>query len=66
MSTSSIERYWYSSMALVRDLATQIAPVIRVLQARHPSWLRGYRVRILDSNALSATPRTATRKSGRC
>src|SRR5207249_3643445 len=27
------------------------------LKARHPSWLAGYRVRILDGNALSATER---------
>jgi hypothetical protein len=43
--------------ALVRDSAGRIAPVIGALKAEHPSWLRGYRVRILDGNALAATER---------
>jgi IS4 transposase len=45
------------SAALVRDSAQRVAPVIDELQARQPSWLPGYRVRILDGNALSATER---------
>jgi IS4 transposase len=45
------------SAALVRDSAGRIAPVIDELQARQPSWLPGYRVRILDGNHLSATER---------
>jgi IS4 transposase len=45
------------SAALVRDSAGRIAPVIDELQARQPSWLPGYRVRILDGNHLSATQR---------
>jgi hypothetical protein len=45
------------SAALVRDSAARIDPVIGALKARHPSWLSGYRVRILDGNSLSATQR---------
>jgi hypothetical protein len=45
------------SAALVRDSAARIAPVIDALRARHPSWLPGYRVRILDGNHLGATQR---------
>lgn len=45
------------SAALVRDSARRLAPVLDELQARHPSWLPGYRVRILDGNHLSATQR---------
>jgi Transposase DDE domain len=45
------------SAALVRDSAARLAPVIRALGARRASWLRGYRVRVLDGNALSATER---------
>ena len=45
------------SAALVRDSAARIGPVIDALHARQPSWLPGYRVRILDGNALSATQR---------
>ena len=43
------------SAALVRDSAQQAAPVIDQLKARRKPWLRGYRVRILDGNHLSAT-----------
>jgi hypothetical protein len=43
------------SAALVRDSATRAAAVIDELQARRPSWLPGYRLRILDGNHLSAT-----------
>lgn len=45
------------SAALVSDSAARIAPVIDELKARQPSWLPGYRVRILDGNHLSATER---------
>jgi IS4 transposase len=45
------------SAALVHDSAQRLAPVIDELQARQPSWLPGYRVRILDGNHLSATER---------
>jgi hypothetical protein len=45
------------SAALVHDAAERIAPVIDELNARQPSWLEGYRVRILDGNHLSATER---------
>lgn len=43
------------SAALVRDAAVQAAPVIDQLAARRAPWLRGYQVRILDGNHLSAT-----------
>jgi hypothetical protein len=43
------------SAALVRDSAEQAAAVIDQLQARHEPWLPGYRVRVLDGNAPSAT-----------
>src|SRR5947209_18468297 len=45
------------SAALVHDSAGRVAPVIDELGARLPSWLPGYRVRILDGNHLSATDR---------
>lgn len=45
------------SAALVRDSAQRLAPVLDELKARQPSWLPGYRVRILDGNHLSATER---------
>ena len=48
------------STALVWDSAQRISPVINALNARYPSWLPGYRVRILDGNALSATQRRLT------
>lgn len=43
------------SAELVRDSARQAAPVIDKLGARLPSYLKGYRTRILDGNHLSAT-----------
>ena len=43
------------SAALVRDSARRAAEAIDELQARRPSWLPGYRVRILDGNAPTAT-----------
>jgi Transposase DDE domain len=45
------------SATLVHDSARRLGPVIDALEARHPSWLPGYRVRILDGNHLSATER---------
>jgi hypothetical protein len=45
------------SAALVRDSAIRLAPVIDQLNARRDSWLKSYRVRILDGNNLSATER---------
>ena len=45
------------SAALVRDSAERLEPVLRALKARHPAQVKGYRVRILDGNALSATER---------
>lgn len=41
--------------ALVAASAARIAPAIGALKARLPSWLRSYRVRIIDGNHLSAT-----------
>jgi len=43
------------SAELVRDSAKRAAEAIDELGARHPSWLPGYRVRILDGNAPAAT-----------
>jgi len=43
------------SSALVRDSAEQAQSVIDALGARLPAWLPGYRCRILDGNAPSAT-----------
>src|SRR5438552_7904495 len=43
------------SAALVKDAAQQAETVIDGLAARREPWLRGYRVRILDGNHLSAT-----------
>jgi hypothetical protein len=45
------------SAALVSDSAQRLAPVIDELKARQPSWLPGYRIRLLDGNHLSATER---------
>lgn len=45
------------SAVLVRDSAERLDPVLRALKARHPAQVKGYRVRILDGNALSATQR---------
>jgi hypothetical protein len=45
------------SAALVSDSAARLAPVIDQLKARRDSWLKSYRVRILDGNHLGATER---------
>lgn len=45
------------SAALVSDSAVRLAPVIDQLKARRDSWLKSYRIRILDGNNLSATQR---------
>jgi hypothetical protein len=45
------------SAALVSDSATRLAPVIDRLKARRASWLKSYRIRVLDGNNLSATQR---------
>ena len=45
------------SAALVHDSAARLAPVIDQLKARRDSWLKSYRVRILDGNNLGATQR---------
>lgn len=47
------------SAALVRDSARQAESVIHALAARRAPWLRGYRLRILDGNHLSATEHRA-------
>jgi DDE family transposase len=43
------------SAALVQDSAAQAEAIIDQLGARRKSWLPGYRVRVLDGNALAAT-----------
>lgn len=45
------------SAALVADSAAQVNPVLEALGARLPSWLPGWRVRVLDGNHLGATER---------
>jgi IS4 transposase len=45
------------SAALVADSATHLSPVLAELGGRLPSWLPGYRIRILDGNHLEATER---------
>src|SRR5688572_18077732 len=45
------------SAALVNDSAARLAPVIDQLKGRRDSWLKSYRIRILDGNNLSATQR---------
>lgn len=45
------------SAALVEDSAVRLAPVIGLLGARTPDWVRGYRTRIVDGNHLSKTER---------
>ena len=45
------------SIALVADSAAQAAAVINAMQARLPSWLPGFRIRVLDGNLLSKTQR---------
>jgi hypothetical protein len=41
--------------ALVHDAAGRLRPVIDLLGATFPSWLPGYRVKLLDGNCLAAT-----------
>lgn len=43
------------STALVAESAQRAAPLIRHLKAAHPSWVRGFRVKLLDGNHLAAT-----------
>jgi IS4 transposase len=43
------------SAALVHASALRIAPVIEQLQAAEPSWLPGWRIRILDGSHLAGT-----------
>lgn len=43
------------SAALVRDSAQQVEPVIRTLRATLPSWLPGFRIKIVDGNHLAGT-----------
>ena len=43
------------SAALVRDSAVLAAPVITALGARHPRWVPGYQIKVLDGNHLAAT-----------
>ena len=43
------------SAALVRDSAVLAEPVVKALRARHPRWLPGYQIKVLDGNHLSAT-----------
>lgn len=45
------------SAALVRHTSEQLEPVIRSMGGHFPSWISGYRVRILDGNHLAATER---------
>lgn len=44
-----------TSAALVGYSATMLAPVIEQLGAGRASWLKGYRVKIIDGNCLAAT-----------
>ena len=48
------------SEALVRDSAQRVTPVIDALSARLESWAQGYRVKVLDGNAPTATQRRLT------
>jgi hypothetical protein len=43
------------SAAVVQDSAAHAEPIIRALRACLPSWLKGYRIKILDGNHLAAT-----------
>jgi Transposase DDE domain len=43
--------------ALVADSAVQAGAVIDAMEARLPSWLPGFRIRVLDGNLLSKTQR---------
>ena len=43
------------SAALVRDSAALAEPVGKALRARHPRWLPGYQIKVLDGNHLAST-----------
>src|SRR5919108_4544646 len=43
------------SAALVRHSAQRVAPVLEALTACEPSWLPGWRIRILDGSHLAGT-----------
>src|SRR5205085_9198036 len=43
------------SRELVRESARRVIPLVRSLRAGLPSWLPGYRVKILDGNHLEST-----------
>ena len=43
------------SAALVRDSAEFAEPAIKALGARHPRWVAGYQIKVLDGNPLAAT-----------
>jgi len=43
------------SAALVRDSAALEEPVVKALRARHPRWLPGYQMQVLDGKHLSST-----------
>jgi hypothetical protein len=43
------------SAQLVRETAGEMEAIIRHLKGNLPDWLPGYRVKILDGNALAAT-----------
>jgi hypothetical protein len=43
------------SAALVRDSAELAEPVVKALRARHPRWLPGYQIKVLDGNHVSST-----------
>ena len=45
------------SAALVADSAMQAGAAIDAMEARLPSWLPGFRIRVLDGNLLSKTQR---------
>jgi hypothetical protein len=44
-----------TSAALVRDTANENAGIVAALGAVRPSWLPGYRIRVLDGNCIEAT-----------
>ena len=43
------------SAALGRDSAALAEPVVKALRARHPRWLPGYQIKVLDGNHFSST-----------
>jgi hypothetical protein len=43
------------SAALVRDSAALAEPVVKALRARHPRWLPGYPMKVLDGNHWATT-----------